>query len=112
MSGQTIYKLRYFFDFGSGGCLWSANDAANEHFGNYPVGICKLPISRTLEMRIQFVLSWHDTFLNWDNVPQPSQWSDREVKQFRAAAQEVLHLLREELGPNFEIVDESKTANC
>jgi hypothetical protein len=104
------YKLRYFFDFGSGVCLWSANDAAQDRFKNYPIDEYKLPVSKTLQKRIQFILAWHDTFLDWDDVPQPSQWCDRESKAFSLAAQEVLTLLRQELGHEFEIVDESGTA--
>lgn len=47
-----MYKLRYFFDFGSGICLWAANDAARDHFG-YPVDSSKLPITSTLMHRVE-----------------------------------------------------------
>lgn len=105
-----IYKLRYFFDFGSGVCLWSGNDTAHVHFDSYPITSDNLPISYTLQKRIEFLVSWYDTFLDWDNVPNSSRWSNQENNQFRVAAQELLHLLREELGTNFEVIDESGTA--
>jgi hypothetical protein len=57
-----VYKLRYSFDFGSGICLWAENDSAREHFG-YPVHSSNLPITSTLMHRVEFVLSWYDTFL-------------------------------------------------
>jgi hypothetical protein len=103
-----VYKLRYFFDFGSGICLWAANDAARERFG-YPVHSSKLPITSTLMHRVEFVLAWHDTFLDWDNPPKQTRWWAVEGEQFKLAAQELLHLLRKELGAEFEIVDESQT---
>ncbi len=99
-----MYKLRYSFDFGSGICLWCMNDAARERFG-YPVASSAIPISQTLQKRIEFLVSWHDTFLDWDDVPESSRWSDREADQFRAAAQEVLHLLQEELGSDFSVYE-------
>lgn len=103
-----MYKLRYFFDFGSGICLWAANDAARDHFG-YPVDSSKLPITSTLMHRVEFVLAWYDTFLDWDNPPRETRWRAIEGGQFNLAAQELLHLLQEELGVEFEIVNESGT---
>ncbi len=102
-----MYKLRYFFDFGSGICLWAANDAAKDHFG-YPVDSSKLSITSTLIHRIGFVLAWYDTFLDWDNPPSETLWRANERKPFNLAAQELLYLLREELGVEFEIMDESR----
>lgn len=48
-----MYRLRYFFDFGSGICLWAANDAARDDF-DYPVHSSKLPITSTLMQRVEF----------------------------------------------------------
>ncbi|MDX2243676.1 MAG: hypothetical protein NW224_23595 [Leptolyngbyaceae cyanobacterium bins.302] len=106
-----MYQLRYSFSFGSGVCLWSANQAAQELFQDLPVIGEILPISKTLQKRMEFVLSWYDTFLDWDNAPDLTHWSEQEAEQFCVAAQEVLHLLRQELGEEFEIVDESKTTS-
>ena len=102
------YRLRYFFDFGSDICLWAGNDAARDHFG-YPVGFEKLPLPATIQRRGWFVAVWHNTFMDWDNAPEPSRWWPKEQLAFNAAAQELLPLLREHLGPDFEIVDESLT---
>lgn len=97
------------FDFGSGACLWSANDPALTRF-DYPVLSDKLPICSTLKCRVEFVLAWHDTFLDWDNPPSKTQWAAIEKEPFCRAAQELLYLLREQLGSEFEILDESRTA--
>jgi hypothetical protein len=102
------YRLRYLFDFGSGVCLWSDNDAARDRFG-YPVDLKALPLSETVRRRAFFVLAWFDTFMDWDNAPAPSRWQPLEVEPFKVAAQELLGLLRDQLGLDFEIIDESVT---
>lgn len=107
-STQQVYKLRYFFDFGSGICLWAVNDAATERFG-YQVHSSKLPITSNLMYRIEFVLAWYDTFLDWDNPPQKSPWWVAEGAQFKLVAQDLFDLLQKQLGAEFEIVDESQT---
>lgn len=104
-----MYKLRYFFDSGSGICLWTANDAAKKRFADYPVRSSELPISWTLRRRLEFVVAWYDTFLDWSNPPEGTRWGEIEGNRFDFAAQELLNLLRKELGPEFVIVDESRT---
>lgn len=103
-----VYKLSYHFDSGSGICLWTANDAATDYFANYVVPSSKLPITLTLKHRVEFVLAWYDTFLNWENPKEGTRWREIEWNRFSLAAQELLDLLRKELGPEFVIVDESR----
>ena len=106
---SALYRLRFFFDTGSGICLWCGNDAARERYG-YPVDLRDLPLPETIRRRGYFVLAWHDTFMDWDMSPQPTKWRAREVAAFNDATQELLALLRQHLGPDFELVDESETA--
>jgi hypothetical protein len=103
-----VYRLRFFFDTGSGICLWSANDAAREKF-DYPVPLEALPLPETIRRRGEFLIAWYDTFMDWELSPQPSRWWPREQHGFNAATQELLALLEEHLGPAFELVDESGT---
>ncbi|HOE43498.1 MAG TPA: hypothetical protein PLB25_17990 [Rhodoferax sp.] len=42
-------KLRYFFDAGSGVCLWAGDDEVQVRY-DYPVGLDILPISETLRI--------------------------------------------------------------
>jgi hypothetical protein len=102
----ALYQLRYFFDPGSGICLWCANDAAREQFG-YPVDLRDLPLPEIVRRRGYFVLAWYDTFADWSGSPQAAQWQQCEWEAFRNAAQELLALLRTHLGFEFELVDES-----
>ena len=102
----ALYRLRFFFDPGSGICLWSDNDAARERF-EYPVDLGSLPLPESIRRRGYFVLAWYDTFADWDNSLEPTKWWQREWGAFVVAAQELLALLQAHLGPDFELVDES-----
>ena len=104
------YRLRFYFDTGSNICLWSDNDAARERF-DYPVELRELPLPQTIRLRGYFLIAWFDTFMDWDNAPEPSRWWPREGAAFNLASQELLTLLREHLGPDFELVDKSRTAD-
>jgi len=101
------YRLRYFFDAGSGTCLWAGNDNARGRFG-YPVDHCLLPLSDNTRRWLTHVVAWYDTSLDWSN-PGSSEdvWTDEELARFNAAADRALKLLVSEL-PNtdYEIVDE------
>src|SRR5262245_2289531 len=103
---SALYRLRFFFDPGSGICLWCDNDAAREQFG-YPVSLLDLPLPESVRRRGYFVIAWYDTFADWDSSPEPLKWRQREWGAFLCAAQELLALLRARLGGDFELVDES-----
>jgi hypothetical protein len=102
------YKLRYFFDAGAGICLWAPNDAAREKFG-YPVEFKVLGLPENTVRRGYYITAWYDTSIDWSYPPDPSPWDALEGVRFKASAQEFLELLRRELGPEFEIIDESGT---
>jgi hypothetical protein len=101
-----VYRLRFFFDHGSGVCLWTANDAAHERFGDYPVPLAALPLAEETGREGEDLLTWYDTSLDGDDPAGPSPWGTDEFSAFRAAAQRFLTRLRDELGPAFEVVGE------
>lgn len=98
------FELRYFFDGASGICLWSANEAANDAFG-YAVEIDDLALSESTIQKGRSLLDWWAV-----NSDTDVQWAENEYTQFRKDAQDFLHLLNEQLGPEFVILDESGTA--
>ena len=100
-----MYRLRFFFDHGSGVCLWTANDAARERLGDYPVLLEDLPLSPETVQEGEGLLTRYDTSLDRDDPGGPSPWRDEDVVAFHAAAVAFLARLRRELGPAFEIVD-------
>lgn len=93
---MSDYLLRYFFDAGSGVCLWSANDAARKKF-EYAVALQSLDLPENLLREGYHILAWYDTAL------------EEEHERFNQASQRLLAKLRQQLGPAFEIRDESGT---
>jgi hypothetical protein len=102
------YLLRYFFDAGSGACLWSVNDAARDKF-DYAVALQSLDFPENLLREAYHILAWCDTALDWSSPSAPSSWSAEENVRFNQASQRLLAKLRQQLGPAFEIRDESGT---
>ena len=110
-SGMTegpTYRLRYFFDAGSGVCLWAGNAAARARWG-YPIDLDDLPLPADLRHDASCIVRWWDTAYDWDDPAGPSPWQPEEDRRFAAAAQALLTRLREHVGLDVEIVDESKT---
>jgi hypothetical protein len=99
------YLLRFFFDPGSGVCLWAANDAARERYG-YPVAACDLPVPQALRDEISHACNWFDSSIDWSNPAGHSPWSREDVDRFRALTDGLLLRLRNALGSEFEIRDE------
>ncbi len=102
------YVLRYFFDPGSGICLWSANDAAREKF-DYPVQLQDLGLPENLLRKALYVMAWFDTSLDWNYPSDPSPWSENERARFHETSQVLLSMLRQQLGSEFEILDASSS---
>jgi hypothetical protein len=103
MSARPTYRLRFFFDTGSGVCLWSANEAARERY-DYPVEPRALPLQEDTVCDMERVIAWYDEWMDWNNAPQPnSSWDEAA---FTEAARRLLDRLQQELGPDYEVVDD------
>jgi hypothetical protein len=99
------YALRYFFDPGSGICLWAGCPAARERFG-YPVAARQLPLPRATRERMAELVDWYDQSVDWEYPAGPSLWDRAEHERFARAARHLLSVLRVQLGPDFVIHDE------
>ena len=98
---MALYELRYFFDTGSGICLWPANDAARERFG-YAIELDTLGLPESVVAHGEALLIRFDTWMDSDNAPA-NLWSEAEHRQFDHDAQAFLHILRSRLGTDFAI---------
>jgi hypothetical protein len=107
---EPRYQLRYFFDSGSGVCLWSSNAAARERFG-YAVEADQLGLSTKLCRQHAHMCAWFDTSVDWDDPAGPSPWTLEEAERFDDASTSMLRDLRQELGSEFAIADERRTAD-
>ena len=99
------YALRYFFDAGSGICLWAGCAAARERFG-YPVEPRHLPLPRATRERIAELVDWFDHSVDWEYPAGPPLWDDAEQARFNRAAGHLLAVIRAQLGPDFDVRDE------
>lgn len=99
--------IHYFFDAGSGTCLWAGDDATEARH-DFAIDPADLPLSTNTQRWLQYLIAWYDTSLNWDDPGGASPWSDNEQARFRLAAQEGVTRLQQELAPaGYEICDES-----
>lgn len=97
--------LRFFFDYGAGGCLWAGDNGTREEMGPGPVDARLLVTkpARDLRDRLDFE---HSGYLNPLYPPDPSLWTQALCDRFNARVETLLELLRHELGARYEIVDE------
>lgn len=91
-----MYALRYFFDPGSGTCLWAANDDTRDAFG-YAVDHDALPLTDDTRVWLEGLIEWFDESINWDDPGGPSPWNAVERANFAQAAAEGLARLRRDL---------------
>lgn len=98
------HVVRLMFEWG-GGCLWCGNDEARASFGVGPLED-RLSLSDSLRQRLLEMTKWHEGSLNWDYPPDPGPWSPEEYIRFEKAATEVLAVVQEELGSEFEVIYE------
>lgn len=103
MNARPMYRLRFFFDTGSGICLWSGNEAARQRYG-YPIEPQALPLPEATIHEMEQVTAWYDQRMDWDQAPQPNPSWDEAA--FAAAARQLLDKMRRELGPDYEVIDE------
>ncbi|HVY89090.1 MAG TPA: hypothetical protein VG942_09500 [Hyphomonadaceae bacterium] len=107
-AGQP-YRLRFFFDAGSGVCLWSQNEAAKQRFG-YAVELDSLDLPAGLAEEAERLISDYDATIDWSD-PARLVEPDRDAVSFgyernaplRDQVRSLLPRLRAALGADFEI---------
>jgi hypothetical protein len=99
------YKIRFFFDYGSGTCFWSGNDKTRAKF-NYPIKPEELPLPVESLKKVRDLLEWYDQSLNWSYPPDPGPWRQGECNRFNHAVKQLLKTVKMELGEEFELCNE------
>lgn len=103
---MSIYKLRYFFDYGCL-CLWADNEAARERF-DYCVDLTKLLLSEATVAKAYEISEWFSRSLNWKYPPDPGPWRQDECDRFNDATADLLDMIRSELGLGYEVINEQQ----
>ncbi len=101
MSGHAF---RFFFDAGSGTCLWAANTAARDAFG-YAVDHRRLALPEPLLAVLDGLIARHDTSIDWDDPGSPGPWTAQDRASFAADALAALARLRTELPAGWTVAD-------
>jgi len=102
------YQLRFFFDYGSGVCIWAGNEHAQKKFESYPIESNILPISKTLKNELDCLIVEYDSSLNWDDPSNPSPWTKEQKNDFSSRADIIYVKLENELGSKYELKNEFK----
>jgi len=98
------YQMKYSFEWGSGVCLWSTNEAAEIKFRDV-VDERQLPISHKLKDLLWYIVAYYDTMLDMDNAPAISPWwTDEDELMFNKKQKFAYAQLCQELGKEYEII--------
>ena len=97
------YEVKYMFDWGSGVCVWSKNDASRELYGDYPIETAQLPVSDELKSELEKLICWHDEALDWNDPGGPLLWDQKQKDEFNKTSREAYCRLVDELGPDYDI---------
>ncbi len=115
MSAPT-FRLRFFFDYNCGGCLWSDNDASYQKFGGgvLDAEIYDLAGSVAQEAKIklpplirQKTLALDELYcesLNWDDPGGDSRWDKQQWESFYAQTRALHEHISQLLNDDFEVV--------
>lgn len=101
---MTKTVLRFFFDYGAGGCLWAGDAKALAELGPGPVdiGLALSKPAQDLRDQLDFM---HSGYLNPLYPPDPSLWTQALCDRFNSRVETLLALLHHELGPEYDIQD-------
>lgn len=108
------YELKFFFDFGAGGCLWPSNKLALDAFDSPADAVIrdlegniiyspleKLPLSKETLSEIEKLDTQYFNYLNQDN-PSETVIFDRE--NFLVQSKNLFNKIKKELEKDFEII--------
>ncbi len=99
-----VHYLRFLFEAGVDVPLWP--DDMDSPYG-YPCELERLPITPATRAELARLSEWYQSSIDWDYPPNPSPWSDEELRLFKQQAYTALEALRRELGAGWTVRDES-----
>ncbi|MDE5860804.1 MAG: hypothetical protein K2J36_07675 [Ruminococcus sp.] len=100
---MATYTMKFMYDWGSGVCLWSTNQASKAKFNNYPIFTSQLPVSNDLKEKLEHLIEWHDEALNWEEPNSDLLWNEKQIDEFLNVSKKTFFRLCEELGSDYEI---------
>ena len=113
---SPIYQFQFYFDYGSGGCLWPSNKAAKLQFGAGPAdagifdhqGNCIQAAALLLPAEIlQEIIRLDNEYRNSFDPDYPaktSMWDEAEWTTFHAQARALHQAISDILGSQYAII--------
>ena len=115
MSSPT-YRLRFFFDYNCGGCLWCDNDAAYQKFDVGPLDAemydlngnviqdAKIQLPTSIRQRVLELDKLYAESLNWNDPAEQSLWDKNQWESFYNQTRDLHKQIQLTLGDDFEVV--------
>ena len=96
MGANETIKIRFFFDYGSGVCLWAGDNYTSNLLG-YPISIEAdfLALDTTLIAEANRLIDLYDESLNWESPLDDSPWSQETWSEFFEDTRKLYSSLRE-----------------
>ncbi|NIZ01597.1 hypothetical protein [Thalassospira lucentensis] len=110
--------LRFFFDYGAGGCLWAGNEETLSKLGSGPVDAEFVDVDGRIKYEASLILPEqtrqliqqldfeHSGYLNPLYPPDPSLWTQACCDRFNQRVDVLLRRLQHLLSDDYDIVDE------
>ncbi len=98
-----MYKLKFFFEWGTERCLWARNEAARERFDLGPIDYGKLNISKKLWEELENLGEEYQTALDKNDPANGIIWSQEKIDDFSARAHAAWEELIKELGAEYSV---------
>lgn len=92
--GEPLPRVRFFFDAGSGCCMWSANAAARRQLSTYEINLSALPLPKTLQDEGEALIERQYTSIDWNDPYNGNPWTAEEDAAFKADVDDWLARVR------------------
>jgi|GEM_PF-4050848 len=97
------FCLKYFFEVGSGVCLWAGNEDTKQCLG-YAIETEKMNLSENTKKWLLYLIAWFDTSIDWSCPTEIARhWTEEEYARFLNAANKGLQMIQIDL-PEFRTV--------
>lgn len=110
------YRLRFFFDYNCGGCLWSDNDKAYNDFGvgcldaesfdvqGNIIQSARIRLTDDLKEKVLHLDKLYSESLDWSNPSGESLWTIDQWNDFYLQTRELYSQIVNFLGVYYEVV--------
>lgn len=112
----ATYQLRFFFDYGCGGCMWSNNAAAYEKYGAGTLDAEIRDVTGNVYQQARIILpaatkqkvleldKLYNESLDWEDPSGPSKWNELQWDNFYSLTKALHKEIENILGPQFDVI--------